>query len=336
MDKVQDFLASARILLDLWKPQKTLCVTNVPPYLHEPGILSGYRLTNQSWFYYAKSIFHMHNETFNIWTHLIGFLLVWMTLAKYALIYNFWEDKVSWPMLMFGAFCLFTMAVSTFAHIFHTKSLNIHYTSLFIDYIGASLYGFGSGLLALYVFSDDKTYDAVESIVFPLLWIYAWFDFVVMCVAKVILDENACQRKFLIVGVFIVYGVLVTIPVGHRYWVCFNDTVCSLSSLNHLSVIYIMFLLTGFTFGSHLPELIFPGIFDIVGHSHQLFHVVSTSTQILQIHTAHNEISKRDYHHGNPDLNFLLCSTFVLLVCQILSLLYLRRYIAIKEKTKGQ
>jgi predicted membrane channel-forming protein YqfA (hemolysin III family) len=104
-----------------------------------------------------------------------------MTLAKYALIYNFWEDKVSWPMLMFGAFCLFTMAVSTFAHIFHTKSLNIHYTSLFIDYIGASLYGFGSGLLALYVFSDDKTYDAVESIVFPLLWIYAWFDFVVMC-----------------------------------------------------------------------------------------------------------------------------------------------------------
>ncbi|XP_052076314.1 membrane progestin receptor alpha-like [Mytilus californianus] len=333
MDLAKGFATSGvKIASELWKPQRTLHVSNIPPCFREPGILKGYRLTNQNWFYYAKSIFYIHNETFNIWTHLIAFFILWSTLARYALIYDFWTDDRSWPILVFGICCLVSTALSTLAHIWHSKSRNIHYTVFLFDYVGASLYGFGSGILALYTFSDDKTYKTVEVPTFILIWFYAWFDCLTMCGTKVFLDENSMKRKCSIVGVFILYGFVVTIPVGHRYWTCYKDINCSLTSLNHISVLYLMFVLQGFTFGSHLPELLFPGVFDILGQSHQWFHIVSTATQMLQIHTAHFEISHRQSNHGNPDLNFLILATLLLAIFQTLSLLIIRRFVPNKDK----
>ncbi|CAM4952820.1 unnamed protein product, partial [Rotaria socialis] len=48
--------------------------TDVPLVLTEPFILRGYRSTHQPWSYYWKSLFHKHNETINVWSHLIGIL----------------------------------------------------------------------------------------------------------------------------------------------------------------------------------------------------------------------------------------------------------------------
>jgi hypothetical protein len=42
----------------------------------------------------------------------------------------------------------------------------------------------------------------------------------------------------------------------------------------------------GILYGTHFPERLFPGSFDIVGHSHQLFHVfviLGTMTQMQGI-----------------------------------------------------
>jgi hypothetical protein len=51
-------------------------IEHVPEWVVDnPFILSGYRRPNSSISYYALSIFSLHNETINIWTHLIGFLL---------------------------------------------------------------------------------------------------------------------------------------------------------------------------------------------------------------------------------------------------------------------
>jgi hypothetical protein len=44
--------------------------------------------------------------------------------------------------------------------------------------------------------------------------------------------------------------------------------------------------IAGFLYGTHFPERMFPGSFDIIGHSHQLFHVcviLGTMTQMQAI-----------------------------------------------------
>ncbi|KAK3093277.1 hypothetical protein FSP39_013569 [Pinctada imbricata] len=82
--------------------QPTLPYQKIPRVLHEPSILAGYRQTNQPWRYYLTSLFQIHNETFNVWSHLIGFALVWILLAEYSENYDFWSDSHLWPMLAFG------------------------------------------------------------------------------------------------------------------------------------------------------------------------------------------------------------------------------------------
>ena len=55
----------------------------VPKLIWEPGILTGYRPMNQPWKFYIRSLFWIHNETGNIWTHLLA------PLFTLAMLYTF-------------------------------------------------------------------------------------------------------------------------------------------------------------------------------------------------------------------------------------------------------
>ena len=46
-----------------------------PEYVFNKYILTGYRINYDSWPAILKSIFQWHNETMNIWTHLVGFIV---------------------------------------------------------------------------------------------------------------------------------------------------------------------------------------------------------------------------------------------------------------------
>eukprot|EP01102_Stenamoeba_stenopodia_P015677 TRINITY_DN536_c0_g1_i1.p1 TRINITY_DN536_c0_g1~~TRINITY_DN536_c0_g1_i1.p1 ORF type:complete len:512 (-),score=100.12 TRINITY_DN536_c0_g1_i1:310-1845(-) len=61
-----------------------LYATHVPDYLRELHVWSGYRRPGQSWKDCLRSIFSLHNETLNAWTHLIGFaLFVFLVIYTY-------------------------------------------------------------------------------------------------------------------------------------------------------------------------------------------------------------------------------------------------------------
>jgi hypothetical protein len=55
--------------------QKTLGCDEVAHLFREPFMLTGYREPYKSWTYYVASLFHVHNEGFNVWTHLVAFFL---------------------------------------------------------------------------------------------------------------------------------------------------------------------------------------------------------------------------------------------------------------------
>ena len=48
---------------------------DVPVVFREPHVEAGFRLLGQPWSYYIFSIFQLHNESLNIWTHLLAFAL---------------------------------------------------------------------------------------------------------------------------------------------------------------------------------------------------------------------------------------------------------------------
>ena len=66
------------------KPPKSLTRSDTAKVMWEPGILSGYRPTDQPWTFYLRSLFWIHNETANIWTHLLAPVLSvsWCTVSE--------------------------------------------------------------------------------------------------------------------------------------------------------------------------------------------------------------------------------------------------------------
>lgn len=108
----------------------------------EPFIHSGFRLPNQPYSYYYRSLFFLHNESLSVWIHLLGtFVLIGQVCQhivelcpnlRFYLIYN-----------CFGA-CVMLLC-SAQAHLFHSRTLSDHLRSFYLDYFGMNFYGFTSG-----------------------------------------------------------------------------------------------------------------------------------------------------------------------------------------------
>lgn len=109
---------------------------------------SGYRPSGHGLLYYLASVFQIHNETVNIWTHLLAFLLVlyrWLSLSADP---SF--DPAFHPVLSaFSLCCLAYTFCSTMAHTFHSKSPETHYLCFQVDYAGIGFYTLGC---SIYVF----------------------------------------------------------------------------------------------------------------------------------------------------------------------------------------
>lgn len=65
-----------------------------------------------------------------------------------------------------------------------------------------------------------------------------------------------------------------SIPIVYRLFAC-SPQECLLQSQFIYGRQFVFALLAAFLYATHLPERLNPGRFDIIGHSHQLFHVCS-------------------------------------------------------------
>lgn len=137
----------------LKKDVKLLKITEVDGfYRSNPFILSGYR-DQLSWPNCLKSLLVLHNETINIWSHLLGFLFF---------VALFWRDilflipaKESGVEVSNGDFFVLvsliicyqlTMVLSSFYHTFSCHSPKVSENCLSLDLLGITM-----GLLATYL-----------------------------------------------------------------------------------------------------------------------------------------------------------------------------------------
>jgi predicted membrane channel-forming protein YqfA (hemolysin III family) len=124
----------------------------------EPFIYSGFRLPNQPYSYYFRSLFFLHNETFSIWIHLLGTLILIIQLFEHISQLLIESSSIIFCIYMIynclGA-CIMLLC-SAQAHLFHSRTLADHLRSFYLDYFGINFYGFTSGII-LYKFSHTKT-----------------------------------------------------------------------------------------------------------------------------------------------------------------------------------
>lgn len=199
----------------------------------------------------------------NIWTHLLGalaflFLLFWDWDSSHGL-----DFAVILTVISLYQAC---MILSALYHTFNACSQEASEFCLMLD-----LGGICASITASYI-----------SGVYYAFWCHPfWQNFYMITVAGFILtglafrntfnkDENLVFRLIFFIG-FVVYGC---VPTFH--WVIMNGGLESDEVKLFLPRIIFMYLICGLAFlfyAAKFPEVMLPGRFDILGSSHQWWHL---------------------------------------------------------------
>ncbi|KZV33980.1 heptahelical transmembrane protein 2-like [Dorcoceras hygrometricum] len=288
------------------------------------------------------SVFSLHNETLNIWTHLVGFLIfAWLTvvsLTEEMTMENFmarlfrilrngeseiriWrngyikflfyfseklhfsksplliasEDSSSniplWPWFVFLGGAMVCLIFSTTSHLFSCHSRRFYYFFWRLDYAGISLMIVGSFFAPIYYTFLDHPY-----------WRFLYLSSITLIGILVVTTllapslSSGDYRGFR-AALFLCMGFSGVIPAAHGvllHW----DHPHIIGSLGYEIAMGTLYGLGAVFYVTRIPERWRPGAFDIVGHSHQIFHVFVVAAALT--HCAATLIImewRKGFHH---------------------------------------
>ena len=242
-------------------------------FYHEICIESGYR-GNYSFIQTIYSFFRATNETMNFWTHFLPFVYFMYRFYLLSQSFDFSNDPYVYPMYCYMvSISLFTL-VSALAHGFACTTPMMNHICFLMDYSAISFYSWGAGLVYYSYSLSESFHDSWYSAIFlPVGATLAVLATLCACCSRFV---NAWRlKKFLKLFAFCTPFIWDSVPLIMRLSNCSSDAVdssCDLAGRFHV-IQFISINTACFFYCSHIPEIIFPGRFDIVGHSHNLLHI---------------------------------------------------------------
>ncbi|XP_029299150.1 membrane progestin receptor alpha-B-like [Cottoperca gobio] len=260
--------------------------TEVPYYFRERYVCTGYRPINQNWRYYILSLFQRHNETVNIWTHLLAFAVILIKFGQLAETVDFVSDPHSWPLLILILSSLIYSAFSVAAHLLGGKSELCHYSFFFLDYVGVAQYQYGSAIVHFYYAVDEGLHRHVHGIFMPAATILSSLSCLGCCYGKYCNHSlpTWVRKVFQVVPSALAY-MWDSSPVAKRL-ILWSTASNDPAAIFHFCQVA-FFLSCTFFFTCPLLERCLPGRCDFVGQSHQIFHVFLSCCTLCQIHASH-------------------------------------------------
>ncbi|KAK2830071.1 hypothetical protein Q5P01_018002 [Channa striata] len=313
----------------------------VPSYFREHYVCSGYRPLNQKWRYYFLSMFQRHNETINIWTHLLAFLVFLVKLIQLSEVVDFVSDPHSWPLLILLLSSLTYTAFSVAAHLLGGKSELCHYIFYFLDYVGVAQYQYGSAAVHFYYAVDDSLYRHTRGIFMPVATVLSCLSCLGCCYGKYCNHTlPVWVRKVCQVLPSAVAYIWDTSPVFKRLF--FWSTASSDPALIYHFGQVAFFLSSAFFFTFPMLERFFPGRCDFVGQSHQIFHIFLSCCTLCQIHASYLDyVGRRNQyvslHSSGDSALFVWLYAVTLVSCTLIVAVLLRKVkqvLGFKAKTK--
>lgn len=289
----------------------------LPEYLKDNEFITDYYRCEWPLKDIVLSIFSVHNETLNIWTHLVGFLIfLWLmvmsltdkmkpenviaalsgegsdgwlktkmmnqsndsnaifsesyaTLFAKSTIFGAKEDTNSvplWPWIVFLVGAMGCLIFSSVSHLFACHSRRFYYFFWRLDYTGISLMIVCSFFAPIYyTFSDHPE------------WRFFYLSSITLVGILVVLTllspalSSGRFRSFR-ATLFLCMGFSGVIPAAHAVVLHWGHRQI-LWSLVYEIVMGLLYGVGAVFYMTRIPERWKPGAFDIVGHSHQIFHV---------------------------------------------------------------
>uniref|UniRef100_A0A1I7YS86 Insulin-degrading enzyme n=1 Tax=Steinernema glaseri TaxID=37863 RepID=A0A1I7YS86_9BILA len=240
----------------------------LPEWLQDNEFLRhGHRPPLPSYAECFKSIWALHTETGNIWTHLIG-CVAFFCLALWFLTRPDTHIQLQ-EKLVFSAFFVGAILCLGMSFTFHTVSCHsVDVVRMFskLDYAGISLLIIGSFIPWIYYgfycrMEPKITYIAMVCVLGVVAIIVSSWD-----------KFSESQYRPLRALVFVAMGGSGVIPALHFAWKEGADLFVQ-GGFHWLLIMALLYLLGALLYATRTPERFFPGKFDIWFQSHQLFHI---------------------------------------------------------------
>jgi len=240
-------------------------IEHVPNHQRSPFVLSGYRKNAKSHWYCFKSMFRLHNETVNIWTHFIG--AVWFLYRLTSFIR--YEPNI---LTVDGIAVVFSIAGAlgcmTCSTLFHTFSAITHEHTYHkchrCDLIGilGVIFAFYIGGVAV-VFANHPGLR---------LFYLAYSVIACSCGSLPIIFAAIRLNRVLSFCALSICSFSGFIPVVHFLIVA--NAVETAAVAVPFGIGSIAVALGGFFFFTGYPECKYPGRYDLFFSSHQIWHVL--------------------------------------------------------------
>ncbi|XP_077599407.1 membrane progestin receptor alpha-like isoform X1 [Stigmatopora nigra] len=264
-------------------PPGTLRDTEVPHFFRERYVRAGYRPLHQPWRYYLLSAFRRHNETVNIWTHLLALLVLLGEAGHAAQRADPRQDRHAWPLLLLILSSLNYTAWSVAAHLLGSQSEATHYALFFLDYVGVAQYQYGSAVAHYYYATEEGYARRLGGGVF----------LAVAAALSCLSCLGCCYGKYRnhslppwvrkvgqVTPSALAYAWDIG-PVAHGLASGRADAAAAYH-LAHMA----FFLACAVFFAFPVLERRWPGDCDFLGQGHQLFHVLLSCCTVCQIRAS--------------------------------------------------
>ncbi|EFY91687.1 hypothetical protein J3458_004915 [Metarhizium acridum] len=268
---------------------------DLPPWRRDNAFIhSGYRQIRASYAHSFQSLFYLHNESVNIWTHLLGALAAAVSsVYVYCVLHPRYEAATSSDVLVFSCFfggAILCLGMSATFHALVDHSEAVAKWGNKLDYTGIVALIVGSYVPALY-------YGFFCSPALMSAYLYLICTLGIGC-AVVSWVERFRTPKWRVyrASMFVGLGLSGVVPVIHGMSVYGYAGLEERMSISWVIAQGAMYIFGAVLYAVRWPERSFPGSFDIWGSSHQIFHVFV----LLAAATHFYGMAKAfDAHHGN-------------------------------------
>ena len=246
-----------------------------------------------------KSMFRMHTETWNIWTHFLGFIFfVVLCLGIYVYgdyITFLFEDIEVYQLPVTEQamlFCFFLAAMiclscSTMFHLFLNHSQGVHRIFSSLDYSGIAILVVGSSIPAYYYgFYCQQIAQFAHISIIGILCVAC----VLVSLWKKFATPNYRPLRF---ATFVLFGLYGFVPGTHVVLREGLDNQYIIQGIIGLLTMGGMYLFGAVLYVSQFPERFFPGKFNTWANSHQLFHICAFCAVLVHYDTLLSMIKYR-------------------------------------------
>ncbi|CAM9997698.1 unnamed protein product [Lampetra planeri] len=277
MEKMEEFVCK------VWQGRWRVIPHDVlPSWLQDNEfLLQGHRPPMPSFRACFRSIFRLHTETGNIWTHLIGFFLFVVLAVIYLFRPNMNFVAPLQEKVVFGVFFMGAILCLCFSWLFHTvycHSEKVSRTFSKLDYSGIALLIMGSFVPWLYY----SFYCNPQPRLIYLVTIC------VLGIAAIVVSQwerfSTPQYRVLRAAVFLSLGFSGIVPTVHFMVVEGFMRATTAGQTGWLFLMGLLYSMGAALYAARIPERFFPGMCDIWFHSHQIFHVLVVAAACVHFH----------------------------------------------------